>query len=43
MTVLDEHKDWENYYHIKFIEFLDFICRIALDCIMLNDIVQYKV
>ena len=30
MTVLNEHRDMKKYDYLHFVEFLEFICRIAM-------------
>ena len=43
MTVLDENKNINKYTHIHYIEFLDMLCRIAINCILLKDTIEEKV
>ena len=42
MTILDETKDKEKYLHLVFIEFLDFLCRVAISSITLKDTIEDK-
>ena len=43
MTVLDESRHLSKYGYITFVEFLDFICRMAIECITMVDTIEYKV
>ena len=48
MTVIDEVRDLQRgegskYEHLYFVEFLDFICRIALEGVRILDTVEYRV
>ena len=43
MTIKNENKDGKKYEHLYFVEFLEFLCRMALNIIKINDGVEYKV
>jgi len=43
MTVIDEAKNMKKYDYLYFVEFLDFLCRIAIVAITLADALEYKV
>jgi len=37
MTVVDEYENMDKYDHLNFVEFLEMICRIAMELIVIND------
>ena len=43
MTVVDEENKMAKYEHLYFVEFLDFICRVAIVGITMQDLLEYKV
>ena len=43
MTVLDEPKSIRKYDYLYFVEFLEFLCRIAIVGLAIVDTVEYKV
>ena len=43
MTVVDEQKNISKYENLYFVEFLEFICRIAICGITMTDLIEYKV
>ena len=43
MTVLYENKSMKKYDFLKFIEFLEMLCRIALQCVPIVDTIEVKV
>ena len=43
MTVLDEDNNINKYTYLHFIEFLDMLCRVAITCINLPDVIEMKV
>ena len=43
MTVLDEVKDMKKYDFLYFVEFLEFLCRLAITGVLESDTIEYKV
>ena len=43
MTVIDEVGNMKKYEYLSFVEFLDFLCRIAIVGIIAEDLIEYKV
>lgn len=43
MTILDEIKQKRKYHTLKHIEWLDFICRVAINCVAIQEPLEYKV
>ena len=47
MTVVDEKEDMDKYHHLLFVEFLEMICRLALELIVIkepdNSAIEFKV
>ena len=43
MTVVDEVENMEKYEYVYFVEWLEFICRIAIVGITMQDALEYKV
>ena len=43
MTVIDEESNMKKYRDLCFVEFLDFLCRIAIVGITMQDLIEYKV
>ena len=42
MTVLDEHTNIKKYSYLRFIEFLDMLCRVAITMISKDDTLDYN-
>ena len=42
MTVSDEINNMKKYDDLTFVEFLDFLCRLAIVGITMNDLIDYK-
>ena len=43
MTVLNEHHDMKKYDFLYFVEFLEFLCRLAIVGVLESDTIEYKV
>ena len=43
MTVIDEESNMKKYGDLYFVEFLDFLCRIGIAGITMQDLIEYKV
>ena len=43
MTVRDEQKNLGKYYYLTYIEFIEMMCRLALEGAMFKEPVEYKV
>ena len=43
MTVTNEVKNIHKYSHLYFVEFLEFICRITIEGLLIDDLIEYKV
>mmetsp|Transcript_28843 Transcript_28843/g.43554 ORF Transcript_28843/g.43554 Transcript_28843/m.43554 type:complete len:123 (+) Transcript_28843:1829-2197(+) len=43
MTVLNENRSMKKYEYLKFIEFLEMLCRISLQCVPIVDTIEVKV
>ena len=47
MTVNDENEDMDKYEYLVFVEFLEMLCRLALELIVIkepdNNSVEFKV
>ena len=43
MTVLNEDKNMKKYDQLDFVEFLEFLCRIAIIAIHKGDSIEHKV
>lgn len=47
LTVVDEIENSDKYDHLSFVEFLEMLCRLALELIVIrdteNDGIEYKV
>ena len=42
MSVLDEIQNMKKYYHLRFIEWLDMLCRITIVAVAWNETIDYK-
>ena len=43
MTIIDETREMAKYDYLNYVEFLEFICRLAICGIKEADLVEYKV
>ena len=42
MTIKNENRDMRKYDYLKVIEFLEFLCRIAINAVQVNDSIEEK-
>jgi len=43
MTILSDTKNEKKYHHLHYVEFLDFLCRMALALVDLQEPIEYRV
>jgi hypothetical protein len=43
MTIVDDAKHEKKYHHLHYVEFLDFLCRVALAFVHLQEPIEHRV
>ena len=43
MIIIDDCNNSKKYTYFKFVEFLEFVCRITIECIDIIDTIESKV